>query len=240
MITNPGNVEFGYWHADSPSITLPVWNAWTNGTQLARNVQISQIVNWPACNFHHVHFYRKTPASETDPMVFVNPRNETARPRVANIRFARNASDTYFGSSVNGDVDIVAEISDSIFTTAHLTGVYNASYKIQRGFTILFFTWWQTVLTVDSIFPKITRPADATAAVVFKTTGAFPSNSNYCGTEVNQYVVTNGVEAGYNDTNGRWDTDGGGFPDGRYRVEVKAWDVAGNEAKRRREIFVNN
>ncbi len=242
-ITTVATTQFGYWHVDSASITPAVLNAWLNGTVLPRDVRMGQIVTWPSCGFHHVHFFRQRPDGETDPMVFVVPRNEAARPTINGVFFAQNTSDTYFGGgipAVSGDVDIVAEISDSIFTTAHLTGAYNVRYKIQRRRRIFIVTWWQTVARVDSIFPRIYRPAGATAAVVFQTAAPRASSSNYCGTEVYYYVVTNGVESGYNDANGFWDTDGGGFPNGRYRVRVTARDARGNKTEFKQRLDVAN
>lgn len=241
IITTANNLEFGYWHVDSASIPLAVLNAWNNGTTLARDVQIGQIVNWPACDFHHVHFYRRRPAGETDPMLHVRPNKEAARPTVANVRLARNATDTYFpGSTVDGDVDIVAEISDSIFTTSHLSGAYNVSYKIERERKLFFLRWWQDVLEVDSIFRRNFTPPNASASVVYKTTGPFQSSSNYCGTEVYHYVVTNGIVSGFNDAAGFWDTDGGRFPNGRYRIKVTARDAAGNRSSRSLVVRVAN
>ncbi len=243
VITDPDNTQYGYWHVDSTTITLPVWAAWTGGTTLARDIRIAQIVFWPSCAFHHVHFFRKRPAAETDPMVFVRPNNESAVPTVSDIQLAQNASNVYFAGSpltVSGDVDIIAEISDSIFTDQHLTGVYNASVKIQRRKRILFLSFWKTVLKIDSIFPKVNKPAAATASTVFKTSGPLVSSSNYCGTEVYYYVMTNGVESGYNDANGFWDTDGGSFPNGEYRIKVRAWDAHGNHHERTTLVTVNN
>jgi hypothetical protein len=176
-------------------------------------------------------------------MVYVRPRDETNIPTVSGVSFAQNATDTYFpGSppSVSGDVDIVAEISDQIFTTAHLTGAYNVDYKIQRRFKFWFFQFWWTVQTGSKLFPGVTRPNDVTAAVVFQTAAPRASNSNYCGTEVYFYVLTNGVQSSYNDAAGFWDTDGGGFPNGRYRIRVTARDVTGNKGSRYQEVQVTN
>lgn len=244
IITNRDTTDFGYWHVDSASITQDVLDAWRNGTTLADNVRMGQLVVWPACGFHHVHFYRERPAGETDPMVYVRPANETRKPTLNGVWFARNATDNYFTGStptVSGDVDIVAEISDRIFGTAHLTGAYNARYTIERGFRILFFfTIWWTVEKGPDVFPGIYRPNDNTASVVFQTAAPRASSSNYCGTEVYYYVLTNGYTSGYADATGMWDTDGGGFPNGLYRVSVTARDAAGNEASRSQEVVVRN
>jgi len=236
-------IEFGYWHVDSASITAAVLDAWNDGTVLARNVRMGQIVDWPACGFHHVHFYRTRPAGETDPMVFVRPKNETVAPGVNEIAFAQNATDTYFAGTppgVSGDVDIVAQVSDQIFTAGHITGAYDVSYKIQRRIKFWFFQFWWTVASSDPIFPSTLKPADVTAATVFQTAAPRSSSSNYCGTESYFYVLTNGNPAAYNDAAGFWDTDGGAFSNGRYRVRVVARDASGNSGTRTQEVDVAN
>lgn len=242
-IRTADTTDFGYWHVDSASITAAVLNAWNNGTRLARDVRMGQIVTWTSCGFHHLHFFRNRPGAETDPMVHVRPRDETAAPVVNGVFFAQNATDTYFNGAVpdvDGDVDIVADISDQIFTTAHITGAYNVKYKIQRRFKFWFITFWWTVETSADIFPPINRPADATASVVFQTAAPRMSSSNYCGTEVYFYVLTNGNASAYSDANGFWDTDGGGFANGRYRVRVTARDASGNSGSRTQEVNVAN
>ncbi len=243
IITDPDTISYGYWHVDSASITTAVWNAWTGGTRLALDVRMSQIAFWAACAYHHVHFFRRTPSGETDPMIFVRPNGETARPTVTEVRFAQNATDTYFTGTpptVSGDVDIVAQISDSVYTTTHLVGVYDVKVRVQRRIKIWFLTFWWPALTVNSIFAPINTPPGASASVVFKTNPPRQSNSNYCGTEVNYYVVTNGVASSYNDGAGFWDTDGGGFPNGRYRVKVTARDASGNASTRTQLVDVTN
>jgi hypothetical protein len=243
IIHTADTTDFGYWHTDSASITAAVLNAWINGTVLPADVRMGQIVVWPACGFHHVHFYRQRPFGETDPMVYIRPKNETNKPTVNSVFFAQNATDTYFAGAtptVSGDVDIVADISDQIFTTGHLTGAYNVDYKIQRRFKILFLQFWWTVHTGSDMFPGIVKPNPATAAVVFQTAAPHASSSNYCGTEVYFYVLTNGVQSSYNDAAGYWDTDGGVFPNGRYRVQVTARDVTGNKGSRYQEVQVTN
>ncbi len=242
-IRTADTTDFGYWHVDSASITAAVLDAWTNGTVLASNVRMGQIVRWTDCGFHHVHFFRKRPAGETDPMVFVRPHDETTAPTINDVFFARNATDVYFGGvipTVSGDVDIVADISDQIFTTAHLTGAYNVKYKIQRRIGFWIFSFWWTVQSAADVFPSVFRPAQSTASVVFQTAAPHASSSNYCGTETYFYVLTNGVASSYDDAMGFWDTDGGGFPNGRYRVRMTARDASGNSRSRSQEVTVSN
>jgi hypothetical protein len=241
--------EYWYWHIEWESIPPDIHDAWDYGTEIADNDILGKIVAWPACGFHHLHFNRYNPDGESyDPAVYIKPHKDNSSPEVQNIYFCEDGTNNYFsggpaGFVVNGDVDIVAQIRDRLFSAnwnagghSFNTGVYTIKYTIDEAAgdhdLSETFAWFFRI------------PDGSKASIIYKTAGAYISSSAYCGTEQYFYIVTNQAHTDPMDDefteDGCWDTDSGGFPNGLYNVTVTAIDIAGNEGSLTVQAWVNN
>ncbi|MGH6690223.1 MAG: hypothetical protein ACREF4_06050 [Gammaproteobacteria bacterium] len=240
--------RYVYVHVDSKSVPehIPAEYERNGFADVKKGDSLGIVVDWHECDFHHLHFAHHERCnrngkncSQIDPLMHLDPNKDSVKPVVDSIYFAMNESDTYFDGPVSGDVDIVAEMFDRVYSgwrekTDHKTGISNATFRIERKTG----SDWNKVSEIDSLFPTRGEvPPHSSASTMFKTSGSLVSNSNVCLGEKYYYVLTNRVGP---NPDGFWDTDGGSFPDGRYRIVVRAWDQQGKTGERKREVEVAN
>ena len=226
-----------YWHLDFNSIQQAVRDAETNGTALAANSQVSRLVTWTACSYHHLHYEISDSTGTMDPIYALTPRNDTTAPIIINVYFTQNATNTQFPTGalgtpiLSGNVDVIAHAYDTQFGTAR-TGVMELSYWVNN-------TGGAQVKAPTTIrFGNI--PANSNASIIFRNSSPFDSDSNYCGTENYYYVLTN-VDASGNiisDASGFWNTTT--LADGVYQVNVKGVDPSGNDFTIIKQVNIDN
>jgi hypothetical protein len=228
---------YSYWHLDFNSIQQAVRDAETNGTALAANSQVSRLVTWTACSYHHLHFEIADSTGTMDPIYAVTPRGDSSSPIIINVYFVANGTNTEFPKdgigtpSLSGNVDVIAHAYDTQFGTAR-TGVMELSYLVNN-------TSGTEVKAPTTIrFRDI--PASANASIIFRNSTPFDSDSNYCGTENYYYALTNVDSSGgiTSDASGFWDTTT--LANGVYHVHVKGVDPSGNDFTLIKQVNIDN
>ena len=230
-----------YWHLDSASIQQAVRDADANNTVLPAWTQVSRLVDWTACSYHHLHFETCDNTGCTEPVLALRPRSDTNGPVIVDVQFTNDGSTSTFPSGfpdtvVSGRVDIVARAYDRQFTTAtqnHKTGVLRIGYVVEDLNT-------NVVVHTGATIDFSTIPSDATASTLFRLAAPYASNSDYCADEQYFYVVTN-VDPANATSFGEgfaWDTTA--HPNGRYRVRVTATDQSGNFFSLSKQVRIAN
>ena len=228
-----------YAHLNCP-VTDPVRTAFVNRTDLPAGTEVAQVIEWPECDYHHLHFETWDMSGAVEPVLKLFPRHDKDFPVVENISFTQNGSTIEDFPppvvTVKGKVDIVAQAYDRQFVTPtqnHKTGVLKIRYQVSDATTGNVV---KTGKTID--FSTIADSSKTT--VLFRTAGDFVSSSDYCGDERYYYVVTN-----VDDNNPAnfaeefaWDTTK--HRDGDYRVEVRAWDASSNAGLKAKRVKIRN
>ena len=235
------NSSYKYWHLDFNSIQQSVRDAETNGTTLAANSQVSQLVDWTACSYHHLHYEHCDNGGCEDPVWDMVPRVDTNSPIVVGFDLTDNGSTTTFPFSfpntvVNGMVDIVAEAYDRQFVTAtqdHKTGVMKIRYRVEELGTN---NTVKTGRTID--FTDI--PSDSVTTTLYRNAAPYDSDSGYCSGEEYFYVVTNVSDVDAKDFQETYAWDTTQHPNGNYRVWVEATDASGNEFAIAKQVTIAN
>jgi hypothetical protein len=235
------NSAYKYWHLDFNSIQQSVRDAETNGTALAANSRVSQLVAWTACSYHHLHFEQCDNNGCEDPVWDMVPKNDGNSPIIVSVNFTNNGSTSTFPSgfpytTVNGQVDIVAEAYDKQFVTAtqnHKTGVMKLRYRVEQIAT------GSTVKTGKTINFTAIPPASATTTL-YRNAAPYDSTSDYCSGERYFYVVTNVSDTNASDFQETFSWDTTLLPNGDYRVWVEAWDASGNDFGLAKQVRIAN
>ncbi len=232
---------YKYWHLDFNSIQQSVRDADDDGTVLADNSQVSQLVSWTACSYHHLHYEHCDVNGCEDPVWDMTPNSDPNGPSATDLQFTDNGSSSTFSPGfpdtvVSGQVDIVARASDRQFVTAtqdHKTGVMMIRYRVED------LTTGDTMKTGKTInFTKI--PSNGDTTVLYRNAAPYDSDSSYCGTETYYYVVTNVSDSDASDFDESYAWDTTALPNGRYRVWVTVWDASLNETSIGKQVRIAN
>jgi hypothetical protein len=234
------NSFYKYWHLDFNSVRQAVRDAWTASTVLPANSRVARLVDWTACDYHHLHYETCDDMGCEDPVWDLSPRDDSNTPSIVGVSFTDNGSSTVFppgfpSTIVNGQVDIIARAFDRQFVTStqnHKTGILWIRYRvISSGGT--------TVKTGSKIdFTKI--PPDSKVTVLYRNAAPFDSDSSYCGDENYYYVVTNvdDDDASNFSESFAWDTTV--HPNGTYQVQVQVWDSVLNTSALSKFVRIAN
>jgi hypothetical protein len=203
--------EFGYWHV------IPA----VRHLQRVRRHQLLGHVEPP---WLHVHFAEHRAGSYRNPLrpAGLTPWRDTTRPRVTAVRFLRGRRELPH-DAVSGAVDVVAEAHDippvrvpAPWQDLPVTPAGIRWRVLQRGRVV---RPWHT--PVD--FTKGLLPADRFSAVYAPGT-----RQNRAGRPgLYRFYLAH-----------TWSTDL--LPDGRYRIEIEASDLAGNTGALRSAFVVTN
>ena len=256
-----GNTTFRYWHLDHNSITPDVMNAHNNGTPFAANTRISQIVDWTATlgNFHHLHFDMTRGGNFINPLSDLVtggllPEADSIKPEVEEIILCYNNSNTFLPKPatgcwiVDGDLDIIALLNDrdppmpSIAMLGHI-GIYRVEYSINELSGSGTHNIPPTELYQLDNFSTVGSGGTETSIMFKNYSPNADSESEYWvnNGEEYYYIVSNvGSTGDLDEANGFWDTDGGGFPDGMYEINVTVYDFIGDSHTLKEIVCVQN
>lgn len=242
---SPGPEECDGWlyaHLDYPSITV------NEGEYVTEGQLLGNLVSWPVANFHHLHFVKIRNSGVTwnsNWQFIANPLDELEvidDPEAPvfedtwpgyRLAFVRNESGDYFpaGSAIDGDVDIVCRAYDYINDYNWRLAPYRLEYMIS-GDTSL--PWTNSVC--------FTGPLDFgnNVEVVYRIYGQFETQGDYNNREY-YFNLTNTdgdslIEA--SDWQLCWQT--AYFPNGIYKVYMRAYDRAGNNTLDSMSVEVAN
>jgi hypothetical protein len=235
---------YGFEHIDPNSLQVGY------GDKVEVSGTIGKIMYWKAdkpdekISYHHLHF-EKMDDSGTDliylnPLSFIGPKGDNSNPKILEIFFCQNNSNTFFtkepnyGWIVKGEVDIIAEVEDTINGKDNV-GIYRIDYAIDQLAGEQDIPW--TTLCEFTSFDDYYSSDIALA--IYKNHDPCNSVSEYwVPNEHYYYIVTNTKNGEVDETGGYWDTSQ--FPDGKYEVKVRAWDISGNVGVKTVMVTVDN
>ncbi len=206
-----GDLDFGYWH---------VVPAVHHLEQVARH----QLLGHVEAPWLHVHFAERRGGDYRSPLraAGLTPWTDTTRPQVTAIRFMRDGHELP-AALVNGAVDVVAEAHDvpPIPVPAPWHGLpvtpARLRWRVLRGSTVVR-PWHTPVDFTKGLLPKER----------FNTIYAPGTRQNHAGAPgLYRFYLAH-----------TWSTQA--LPDGDYRVEVEASDLAGNTGSLRLPFTLAN
>jgi Tol biopolymer transport system component len=220
------------------------------------NQQLALVVDWEAPDdFDHLHFK----CAKTDGVANENPLNllennqESYAPTFEEaygndwFAFCKNNTSEYFSApnteigALYGDVDIIAKISDIFYNT-------NTIWDIVSPCSVKYAVYDEDNIPVVSPTTSVifsgSLPVDGLLSVVYKNDEVCKSEGDY-GHRNFYYIVTNTDGDGWVDPfdiSGCWHTheNPNGAYNGKYYVEVTAYDQQNNSSSARMEVQVKN
>jgi len=249
MIGRPqaGGVGWLYWHIDQGTLAV------SEGDVVDTGDYLGDIVFWPNSNFHHVHFSRVNGTggypwtwydATGNPLDWLKPDTDNSAPVILNagaggdrFLFVDNDSSNYQDpDDLSGQVDVIAKVRDRYNNGTTWDLAPSAlSLEIRRqGNNALVLEksahFFHGALGTDATFMPTVYQDDATA----------DSNGDYNNRDF-YFIVTNSDNSvGYSaaDRPNSWDTTA--VSNGKYRVQVKAWDTDGNTDTETMVVTVKN
>jgi hypothetical protein len=257
-ITDTDGYRWQFHHIAETTVPQAVRSAYTNGTPIAAGQHIGDVVAWPVSAYgmlyHHVHLNVIGPDGRfMNPLNFMHQHADTAAPVVRRVFVGANAgssalNDGTNGATVSGRVDVWAECEDLIPNEPYQLTLYKLTWELEevgntRSHHLPETTFWRfnflpggssTSANVHDVF----KPSLSTPIGTVRTQGDYNARRFV-------YTVTNRVGSGVNDASGYWDTAQvrNGlrvWPNGQYRLTVRAYDGRGNSGSRSITVTVNN
>ncbi|MBF0500390.1 MAG: hypothetical protein HQM09_09660 [Candidatus Riflebacteria bacterium] len=258
-ITTANGLRWMFRHIDAATIPQRVIDLDGKGIRINAGDKIGEIIPWSESVYPEKRRYDHLHLEITDADGwYVNPETQmtslpdTHPPDIKGIWFVPNEAETAFmpknGSSmsdppvVSGDIDIVAEIDDTIDGSRYLS----TPFLIQASISRITATGPESIAPLIDIFrfDKLPIKGDRTQLVttvykehlrIGKTEAGSQGNSHM---RVFYFILTNGdVLHGYNSERCIRTT---GMADGRYIVNVFATDTAGNRSGTSQEFIIRN
>jgi hypothetical protein len=216
---------------------------------------IGYLIDWPVRGFTHCHFSRIRNSGTTwepdwlyveNPLNLISPNFDSKPPVFENalneeiFAFCRNNTSIYLNSdSLYGDVDIIAKIYDKFGPTL-LDSVWERliPYKIEYS---IYGKGGSIPTTSSFVFGHFLDWADENKVwTVYKDDDSCDTQGDYDSRDY-YFIVTNTdgdsiIEV--SDTSGCWATYS--FPNGKYWVEVTAYDQYGNATSQNMLVKVKN
>jgi hypothetical protein len=232
MVGEPfaGGAGWLYWHINSTTMQFDVGDPVRTGDYLGTTA------NWPVASFHHTHFnkivgtggYPWTWYTSTDnPLAYMDPHPDADPPvfyttyQSRRFGFARQSTAAPLNAyALDGDVDIIAKVSDVVGMSQWMLNPYKVEYWIDGA--------QMDVPVTNSVTFAGICPTDATIGVIYRTVSPMKTEANYDQRDYYMIVTnTDGdglIEA--SDASVSWHT--ASFGAGDYWVYVRASDLGGN------------
>ncbi len=261
QITDADGFRWQYHHVDQPRVPQAIYDAFRNGTPIATGAEIGTVVTWPSSaygmRFHHIHLNVIAPDGRyMNPLNFMLEIADATPPTVKNIYALPNASTRALnngssGATVSGRVDIVAEAEDLIAGQPYQLTIHRTTWEIEQISGPGHHRMPETTFWLFNYLPGGSNNR-AYAHDIFKSSLYDSANrrkrtsGNYT-SRVFLYTVTNRTgPSSVSDASGYWDTaakDRFGqalWPNGQYRVTVRAYDIKGNAGSKNIIVTVQN
>lgn len=258
-ITDPDGFRWQYHHVDYPKIPQSVRNIAAQKGFVARGTDIGANVYWPARAygklFHHIHLNVIAPDGRyVNAMNFLPKLQDTVKPSVHAVYLTQNGSQNVLnpggssGATVGGKLDIVARAEDLVQGEPYQLTIYRLTYEIEeltgnKSHHLPETQFWR--------FDYLPGGANRFGNVwdVFRyrlLDGSYLYTRGDYGQRIFYYTLTNRIgDTQVSESLGYWDSarpgiDGPLFPNGQYRVTVRAYDIAGNVGSRSITLNLKN
>jgi hypothetical protein len=241
-------------HVDPNSVPLKVRQYAEHSDFLPAGEHLGNIVAWhqPVTPqnqmYDHVHFEVIDGGGQyLNPLLLLPPRPDTLPPQIGGIWFCADESEKTFPTflgipRIRGHVDLIVEASDVVDNLGYLVLPHRIKYAIDQvtesGFAMIHPEI--EVYQFDRLPVSGDRSRDAT--VIFKnrlkTTGSIVESHGNAIRRRFLLVLTNGTSFSGFKPERCWETRL--VPNGRYRLTVTAYDLAGNTTRREQLFDVLN
>ncbi|GEM_PF-3041767 len=247
-ITDADGYRWQYHHVDRNTVPASIAQIAAKKGSIARGTLIGANVYWPAraygALFHHIHLNVLGPDGRyVNPLNLLLPITDTKAPTISRIYITRNASSTVLnprgasGATVGGKLDFVAQAQDLVGTQPYQLTIYRMTWQLRELTGNGTHNVPETDLWKFDFLPGGgNRNAHVWDIFRYRLVDGFTSlytRGNYS-SRVFYYVLTNRVGSSVNDTAGYFDSGARGldgkllYPNGTYRLTVKAYDIRGN------------
>lgn len=251
-ITDADGFEWQYHHVDEPKIPTYVRQQAAVKGLVPRGTDLGANVHWPVKAygrlFHHIHLNVLAPDGRyINLMNFVLKLNDTVRPTVSKVYITQNGSETVLntggasGATVGGKLDFVARAEDLVQGEPYQLTVYRLTYQVTElsgnkthhvpETDAWKFDYLPGGSNRNSFVWDTFRYRLRDGASTLYTRGDYTSRIFY-------HTLTNRTgDTTVSESKGYWDSarkglNGPLFPNGQYRVTVRAYDIAGNLGSR--------
>ncbi len=258
-IRDANGFTWQFHHVDEPTVTQTIRDAYKKGTSIPAGTKVGNIVYWPVkaygMYFHHTHMNVLDPDGRyVNPVHLILKSNDNLKPVIKDVLFTKNGSNRALNRPggprpvLSGAVDIVAQAEDREPNQPYQRTIYLMEWSVKglgaaAGHDVPFTPLWRfdslpggsnRFAFVDTVFQLSIYYNGYT----HRTCGNYTCHTFY-------YNVTNTIN-GVPDKAGAWDTaarDPWGrplFPNGIYRVTLRATDDRGNSTTKSVDVEVRN
>ncbi|PIE22887.1 MAG: hypothetical protein CSA62_09915 [Planctomycetota bacterium] len=255
-VTDKDGFRWQYHHIDEPKVPAAVRAAAARKGKIAQGTDIGANVHWPTPaygqRFHHIHLNVIAPDGRyVNPLNLMAPLVDTTPPSILGVWALQQGGTRALdpAQGIGGKLDFVAKAEDKIAQQPYQLSVYKMTWEIKelsntKSHHLAERVLWQ----FDSLpggsnrFAKvwdIHKPRFYDGTRWHNTRGNYRSKDFY-------YVLTNRFQSGVDDAKGYWDSaekDWQGkprFPNGRYRLIVRAFDRNGNMGSKTLDFTLKN
>ncbi|MCB9883130.1 MAG: M23 family metallopeptidase [Planctomycetes bacterium] len=246
-----------YHHIDAPTVPAGVLQAFQTGGSIPAGTFIGETISWPVraygALFHHIHMNVKDEDGRyINPLHLILDLADATPPSCLGVWVLPNEGTSTFAGSppvVSGDVDVVARFEDRVAPEPYQLTLYETEVEIHPLGGVQAPVFGPRVLWRFDNLPGGTSRFDQIwdvfkmsfqdGATAHSTQGDYNDRRFY-------YTLTNATDFLPDGPAGYWDTDAtrpGGlrtYPNGLYRITVRARDIRGNEVSRTLDVRVQN
>ncbi|MFZ5517253.1 MAG: FlgD immunoglobulin-like domain containing protein [Candidatus Zhuqueibacterota bacterium] len=238
-----------YAHLDRPTIAVAVGDVVYAGDCLG------QLVPWPSYSFTHLHFVKVEQEGDTwtgnwdvivNALEVMRPNSDSTAPMFFNtidedrFAFCYNESNIYLpADNLNGQIDIIARVSDFINDEYWQCAVYKLTYWIRHipADTLILQPTLAAVL--NHRIPNYTATPEFTRTL-YKDDFPLDTKGDYNYRIYYHILTNNDGDALLEDADRDKCFDTAQFPDGPYRIYVQAEDAFGNSSVDSMNVVFNN
>ena len=248
ITSNSTGQDLGWCYYHITSTTMP----FIEGDEVHVDDYLGDISTWHTADFHHLHFTRcRYPGNNSawydavaNPIEFLVPSAEPDAPVFQEAQtgqmfsFVENNSNTQIDpSSVYGQVDIIARISDRILDDTWVVIPYQIEWWVENTDEIVVVPIKVFVVHTGDCFDDTT-----VTSVVYKDSGIWDTEADYDAADRNFYFIISNT-----DSDGEAELSDSIFAfysnslaNGDYSLYVRATDWAGNSTTESMNFTVNN
>lgn len=238
-----------YAHLDRGSIVV------NEGDVVYAGDYLGQLVPWPSYNFTHLHFVKIEEEGETwttpwdavvNALEVMRPNTDDSAPMFFNtinedkFAFCYNESSIYLpADNLNGNIDIIARVSDFINDDYWQCAVYKLTYWIKHIPSDTLILKPKLAAIMNHRIPDYTATAEFTHTL-YKDDFTLDTKGDY-NNRIYYHILTNNDGDSLleeSDKNKSFDTTQ--FPDDPYRIYVQAEDAYGNVSIDSMNVVFNN
>lgn len=258
-ITDADGYRWQYHHVDNTTVPQAIFTAYQTNGSIADGTLLGKIVPWPVSAYGQVynHWHLNVLAPDgryMNPLNFLIEPVDNVPPTVKNVWVATQGTTTALnngttGATVAGNLDVIAECEDLMPGQPYQLCIYKTTLEITQiagpgSHNLPETTFWRfnflpgggdRYLNVFDIFKyQLSTPTGTKTTMGNYTSRVFLYNVT------NKYGGTLGDAVGYWPTTAKDAVGGRLWPNGTYRLTVRAYDYEKNVGSRSIDVVLAN